>query len=344
MIKIFTHVGLDPRTGGGVAAYVKNLAAVMDASGREYEIRSVSQFSKIMMLIAFLRYFLYRGTILLNSALHPFSILMILFSRSNNLIVMPHGEFLSSALELNKRKKMMVIRTLKWLTTYYGASRHVTIVATSETEANNFVQYIPVQKVQIVQDVVHFSERTMQAHTNPKDRDSRLHVVMIGRMVRMKGFKKVLGDFASETPPEIEKISIYYLDEDQAYLSEVAEAADRLRSGGLSTVLREGRDADEIYSECKDTNCILIVPSDFESFGYVLVENLWMPNKPIVSFENDLTSYLEGLGHCRLVKDNFAEAIRTNKPADNIAVHHAICSYADAINTKTIEILCGFEP
>ena len=31
---------------------------------------------------------------------------MILFSRSKNLIVMPHGEFLDAALELNKNKKL----------------------------------------------------------------------------------------------------------------------------------------------------------------------------------------------------------------------------------------------
>ena len=68
MIRIFTHVGLDPRTGGGVATYVRNLKAVLNASSREYEIRSVSQFSKFFILIAFLRYFSFRGPVLLNSA------------------------------------------------------------------------------------------------------------------------------------------------------------------------------------------------------------------------------------------------------------------------------------
>lgn len=344
MIRIFTHVGLDPRAGGGVAAYVRNLAAVFSASGRRYEILNVSQFSKFLMLIAFFRYFSFRGTILLNSAFHPFSLLMILFSRSKNLIVMPHGEFLSAALELNKRKKLTVLRILKWLTTYFGASGHVTIVAASEAEANNFAHYIAVRDVKIVQDVVHLPERSMQLKANLKDQDNRLHVVMIGRMVRMKGFKKVLEDLDHRTLPEIEKISVYYLDEDPAYLSEVQDAADRLRRGGMCVLLREGRDADEIYSDCKDTSCVLIVPSDFESFGYVLVENLWMPNKPIVSFENKLTSYLKGRGHCRLVRDNcFAEAIRTNEPADYLAVRNAIQSYADAINVETIEILCGAE-
>lgn len=344
MIRIFTHVGLDPRAGGGVAAYVRNLAAVLSASDQRHEILNVSQFSKFSMLIAFFRYFSFRGTVLLNSAFHPFSLLMILFSRSKNLIVMPHGEFLSAALELNKRKKQIVLRVLKWLTKYSGASKNVTIVAASEAEANNFTQYVPVRDVKIVQDVVHLPERRIPAKALLNSRDNRLHVVMIGRMVRMKGFDKVLKDLDRLKPPEIEKISVYYLDEDPAYLSEVEDAASRLRSSGMSVVLREGRDADEIYSDCKDTNCVLIVPSDFESFGYVLVENLWMPNKPIVSFENKLTSYLEGQGHCRLVRDNcFAEAIRTNEPANNLAVRDAIQSYANEINLDTIEILFGAE-
>ena len=342
MIKIFTHVGLDPRTGGGVATYVKNLAAVLSASDQRHEILNVSQFSKFLMLIAFFRYFSFRGTILLNSAFHPFSLLMILFSRSKNLIVMPHGEFLSAALELNKRKKQTVLRALKWLTKYCGASRNVTVVAASECEANNFMQYIAVRDAKIVQDVVHLPEPHIPVKAHLNDRDNRLHVVMIGRMVRMKGFDKVLKDLGRQLLPEIEKISVYYLDEDPAYLSEVADAASRLRSGGMSVRLREGRDAREIFSDCKDTNCVLIVPSDFESFGYVLVENLWMPNKPIVSYENELTSYLNSLGHCRLVRDNcFAEAIQTNEPADNLAVRNAIQSYADAINVETIEILFG---
>ena len=342
MIRIFTHVGLDPRTGGGVAAYVRNLAAILRASDQRHEILKVSQFSKFLMLIAFFRYFSFRGTILLNSAFHPFSLLMILFSRSKNLIVMPHGEFLSAALELNKRKKQIVLRILKWLTNYCGTSKKVTIVAASKAEANNFMQYIAVRDVKIVQDVVHLPERRIPAKAHLSSRDNRLHVVMIGRMVRMKGFDKVLKDLDRRILPEIEKISVYYLDEDPVYLSEVEDAASRLRSSGMNVLLREGRDADEIYSDCKETNCVLIVPSDFESFGYVLVENLWMPNKPVVSFENELTSYLGGRGHCRLVRDNcFAEAIRTNEPADNLAVCDAIQSYADAINVGTIEILFG---
>jgi len=344
MIRIFTHVGVNPRTGGGVAAYVRNLAAALSVSGQQHEILNVSQFSKFLMLIAFFRYFSFRGTILLNSAFHPFSLLMILFSRSKNLIIMPHGEFLSAALELNKRKKQTVLRILKWLTTYFGASRHVTIVAASEAEADNFAQYVSVQDVKIVQDVVHFPAQRMQVRASSKHRDKRLHVVMIGRMVRMKGFKKVLDDFASHPLAEIEKISVYYLDEDQAYLADVEEAAERLSSNGMNVVLQEGRSADEIFRDCIDTNCILIVPSDFESFGYVLVENLWMPNKPIVSFQNEFTTFLEGQGHCRIVKDNcFAEAIRTNERADNLAVNDVMEFYADAVNSKTIEVLCGTE-
>ena len=344
MIRIVTHVGLDPRTGGGVAAYVRNLAAVLAASRCRHEILSVSQFSKFLMLTAFLRYFSFRGTILLNSAFHPFSLLMILFSRSKNLIIMPHGEFLPAALELNKRKKLVVLRILKWLTTFFGASRHVTIVATSETEANNFARYVSIRDVKIVQDVVHLPEQSKQANESPKGQNNKLHVVMIGRMVRMKGFKKVLDNIAYQPLPEVASISVYYLDEDQVYLSEVEQAADRLRSSGMNVFLREGRDEGEIYSDCKDTNCVLIVPSVFESFSYVLIENLWMPNKPIVSFENGLTSYLGAKGHCRLVSDSgFSEAIRTNERADNFAVRDAIQCYADAINSKTIEILCGAE-
>ena len=344
MIRIFTHVGLDPRNGGGVATYVRNLAAVLSTFGRAHEILSVSQFSKFFMLISFLRYFSFRGPVLLNSALHPFSLLMILFSRSKNLIVMPHGEFLNAALKLNKNKKFAVLRILKWLSKCFGASEHVTVVATSEAEVNNFAKYISVQQAQIVQDVVHLRERPIQERVNPQDKNNRLHVVMIGRMVRVKGFKKVLDDLAVHSVPAIEKISIYYLAEDPAYLAEVEEALGHLQRCGMDVVILEGRDADKIYADCKDTNSILVVPSEFESFSYALVENLWMPNKPIVSFENQLTSYLVGQGHCRLARGNrFADAIRSSEPADISAVHDLIHSYADAINKHTIKILYGVE-
>lgn len=342
MIRVFTHVGLDPRTGGGVAAYVRNLATILEASGRTHEILCVSQFSKFFMLISFLRYFSSRETVLLNSAFHPFSLLMILFSRSKNLIVMPHGELLDAALALNKNKKAMVLKILKWLSRCFGASKYITIVAASEAEAHKFAQFILVQNVQIVQDVVHLQERPIPDQAKLKGGDRRLHVVMVGRMVRMKGFKKVLDDLVGESVLEIKKISIYYLEEDSAYLAEVEEAAGNVRRNGIQVCLIEGRNSEEIYVDCRDTNSLLIVPSDFESFSYVLVENLWMPNKPIVSFKNELTSYLSGRGHCRVVmSDRFVDAIQSAEPADILAARDAIHFYADAINKQTMEIIYG---
>jgi len=344
MIRIFTHVGLDPRTGGGVAAYVRNLNAVLNAASRDYEIKSVSQFSKFFILIAFLRYFSFRGPVLLNSALHPFSLLMILFSRSKNLIVMPHGEFLDAALELNKNKKLALLKIYKWLSSFFRASRHVTVVATSEIEANNFAKFISVREVRVVQDVIRLSERPFQDQMNLEADNKRLHVVMIGRMVRMKGFKKVLDDLAGKSIPSIEKISIYYLAEDLAYLAEVEEAVGHLQRSGMNVLLLEGRDAEKIYADCKDSNSLLIVPSEFESFGYALAENLWMANKPIVSFENQFTSYLAEQGHCRFVMGNrFADAICSSEPADILAVLKSMHAYANAVNKDTLEILYGVE-
>jgi len=344
MIRIFTHVGLDPRTGGGVATYVRNLKAVLNASSREYEIRSVSQFSKFFILIAFLRYFSFRGPVLLNSVLHPFSLLMILFSRSENLIVMPHGEFLDAALELNKNKKLALLKMFKWLSRFFGASRHVTVVVTSKVEADNFAKFVSVREFKVVQDVIRFSELPFQYQMNLEADSKKLHLVMIGRMVRMKGFKKVLDDLAGKSIPSIEKISIYYLAEDPAYLAEVEEAVGQLQRSGMDVALLEGRDAEKIYADCKDSNSLLIAPSEFESFGYALAENLWMANKPIVSFENQFTSYLAEQGHCRFVRDNrFADAICSSEPADILAVHKAMHTYAKAVNRHTMEILYGAE-
>ena len=337
-------MGLDPRTGGGVATYVRNLTAVLGASSREYEIKSVPQFSKFFILIEFLRYFSFRGPVLLNSALHPFSLLMILFSRSKNLIVMPHGEFLDAALELNKNKKLALLKIFKCFSNFLGASKHVIVVATSGAEADNFVKFISVREVKIAQDVVQLTDRPIQDQINLQADKKQFHVVMIGRMVRMKGFKKVLDDLAGKSVSSIEKISIYYLAEDPAYLAEVEEALSLLQSSGIDVVLIEGRDADEIYADCKDSNSLLIVPSEFESFGYALAENLWMPNKPIVSFENHFTSYLAGHGHCRFVRDNrFADAIRSSKPADILAVKNAMHTYANSVNAHTLEILYGIQ-
>lgn len=340
MIAIFTHVGLDPIKGGGVAAYVQNLCNVLKSSGKSYDVLNVSQ-TNIFSLLLFFKYVRYRGTVVLNSGFHPFSLLMILFSGSDNLIVMPHGEFLDSALNLKRCKKLVVLWIVKFLSNYMRSSKYLTVVASTNQEVCNFRRFFSVYKAEVVQDVVCLPVSINHCELKSAHDDTRLHIVMIGRMVRMKGFLKVLDDIATEQFTGAEKVSIYYLKEDDDYLCEVRDAAHRLVRLGIGVELFEGRNSLEIYNDCKDTNCILIVPSDFESFSYVLVENLWMPNKPIISFKNALTDFLVSNGHCRMAsKGRFVDSILANEKADTFAVKELMLGYICGINSRTVEILC----
>jgi glycosyltransferase involved in cell wall biosynthesis len=297
------------------------------------------------MLISFTRYCLCRKPILLNSAIHPFSILMILFSRSLKLIVMPHGEFLDPALVIKKNKKVILLTILKYLMRCVGSSKNLKLVTTTEAEGRNFAKYFSVRDTQIMQDVVHFSELTVSFQKKFHERNGPLHIVMIGRMVRIKGFKKVLDELIGADLDQIHKVSLYYVEEEPAYLFEVQKAAEKLRHKGIEVSLLAGRDAEQIYTECSATNAMLIMPSDFESFGHVLIENLWMPNKPIVSFKNRLTTYLSELGQCKVIEDNqFSEAIKSAEPTDSFAAHNAIEPFINAMNKNTLEILFQTEP
>lgn len=341
MIRIFSHVGMDPVGGGGVAAYVSNLTEVLKNSGKGYEVICVSQFSKISMLVSFFQFFLSKKPVVLNSIFHPFSLLMIIFSRSSRLIVMPHGEFLGPALNINRRKKRVVLNLFKALCLIFGQSQKIILVAASTEETKNVSKWIVPKTILVAQDIIHL--RSFLSAYQPIDQAEKqpFHVVMIGRMVRMKGFKKVLSQLYEQDLSIIQKVSLFYLTEDNTYLAEIREEIRKLRKVGADIELIAGLNADEIYVRCKNSNALLVVPSEFESFGNVLLENLWMPNKPIVSYENEFTNFLVGKGHCQIVKNDFFDAIKNAERSNIVDLNDSLEAYAREINMKTISILYG---
>jgi len=135
-------------------------------------------------------------------------------------------------------------------------------------------------------------------------------------------------------------VYIFYIAEDIGYMTRIQELAKQVETCGITVKFFENMTQEEITEALTNVSCQLVVPSHFESFSYVLYDNLGFQYKPIVFFVNPLVEELLEDDLCIHTENCFSNYLFKKEALQN---HEKIKDFADSMyksnNSKTLTFI-----
>jgi len=303
-------VGDDARLGGGVAKAVGLLKqqGILNSFSHDYfSLLGMSKYQQLCLLFKLIVIKRYR-TFLVHSMLAPLSIFLMLVPWPIKLIVLPHGELKQGALSIAANKKQKVFTVLKSFKFLNAAIKSVYVIASNQEEIDMAKRLLPVNNAFVLPDIVSV-DLFFSAAKQRVAKDEGVNVVIVARMVANKGISHWLQLIKSgcwtDQNNVLNAIHVFFVAEDLIELARCKALADDIsKELGINVFFYENMPADEMLASMQTLNNRLpILPSQFESFSYTLLECLGFEFKPLVWFNNELVKRLLAHKLCVLESD-----------------------------------------
>lgn len=290
-VRWITPVGSDASTGGGVARAVGLFkdASILDVSNY-YSLVGMNKWEQFLLAFKDVYFHKYRCFVV-HSFFTPYVFLLLLLPCKGKVVILPHGELKSGALQISKNFKMTYIRILSVLGGYVRLFKEVSIIASNNEEIQVANNILTVSKSLLARDLV--SSSIPIKNNQIYDSLKGINLVVISRLVPNKGVSELLLGLIERRKnydlSRLEAIHLFIQTEDLQEANLVKKYLSDLRSYGVNVFTYEGLGKAEIESVTKLLpNKLAFLSSKFESFSYVLLETLYFEYPPMVWFGNEL--------------------------------------------------------
>ncbi len=293
-------VGDDPSKGGGVARslnLLKKSELIRNNNGFFYSLHGLSKFKQIFFCI----YLLIKGSrhFVVHSFFTPFTLFLLCIPFPLKLVILPHGELKSGALNLNSSRKILFINMVRLFFFINSYFKTIGAIATNTEELTFLKRIAPISNSEKIADFF-TSDVVLSKKKNFTNR-AEINIVTLARMVPNKGladflmfFDLHLKSFQKDWSKKVRNIYIFYIEEDNSELRLVKQLSKKLMAQhNIRVHLFSGLHPESIGARLeKIPNKLGFIPSRFESFSYTLIECLGFEYKPVVWFDNELVDLL----------------------------------------------------
>jgi hypothetical protein len=293
-------VGDDPSKGGGVARslyLLKKSELIQNNNGNFYSLHGLNKFKQIFLCI----YLLINGSrhFVVHSFFTPFTLFLLCIPFPLKVVILPHGELKSGALNINASKKILFINMVRL---FYFINRYfkkIGAIATNTEELTFLRSIAPISNAEKIADFF-TSDIVLTKKKNFTNR-SEINIVTLARMVPNKGLADFLMFFGmhlksseKDWSKKVKNIYIFYIEENKSELKLVKQLSKKLMvQHNINVYLFSGLHPEIISARLeKIPNKLGFIPSRFESFSYTLIESLGYEYKPVVWFDNELVDLL----------------------------------------------------
>jgi hypothetical protein len=260
----------------------------------------------------------------------PFTLFLLCIPLPLKLVILPHGELKSAALNLNSFKKILFINLVRLFYFMNKYFKKIGGIATNTEELILLKSIAPISKSKKISDF--FTADIVLSKLRNFNDGSKLNIVTLARMTENKGladfltfFSKHLMASQNDWSNKVKNIYIFYIEESKAELRLVKRLSKRLTvQHNINVHLFSGLHPESISSRLKKIpNKIGFIPSRFESFSYTLIECLGFEYRPVVWFENELVDSLFKKGLCskaqygKFLSNDGKSLIQLAKPEKN---------------------------
>ena len=293
-------VGDDPSQGGGVARslyLLRKSKLIQNNNGIYYSLHGRSNVQQILFCI----YLLINGSnrFVVHSFFTPFTLFLLCIPLPLELVILPHGELKSGALNLGSFKKSFFINFVRLFYLINSFFKKIGAIATNTEELTFLKSIAPISNSKKIADFF-TSDIVLSKKKNTINR-AEINIVTIARMIPNKGIADFLTFFdmhlmsiKNDWSKKVKNIYIFYIKDDSNELRLVKKLSKRLTAQhNINVHLFCGYNPESIAARLdKIPNKLGFIPSRFESFSYTLIENLSYEYKPIVWFDNELVDLL----------------------------------------------------
>jgi len=348
-IRWVAHVGDEAHFGGGVAKSVnilKNSESILNKTKYRFiSLYGINFFTQIKLAIQDLYFNRYQN-FLIHSFFNPYSLVLFLSPLKLNIIMMPHGELKRDAMRVKRSKKITLIIIVKIFKYINKKLKKIHIISTNTEELNIASNVFNVHKKHCIPDLI--SKEMLLNKKHQVCENAEINVIIIARMTKNKGISLFLKSFIKKIEQknkigwldDVTSINIFYIKGNPYELKKVQKLSKYIITNlSINVNLYEGYNHNKISKTISlMPNKLAIIPSHFESFSYVLIEQLNFEYSPIVWFSNELVNELSDRGLCSftgfgsfLVDKNKPFFLKKNKQDD-------VEAFIDSYSKKTLSL------